>query len=45
MWISGIFMLSLSGDKYNPNNIGLYNYTEMADWQFLKIQAAAIWIN
>ena len=34
----GIFMLSLIGNKYNPNNIGLYR--EMKDWQFLKIQAA-----
>ena len=22
--LSGIFMLSLTGNKYNPNNIGLY---------------------
>ena len=32
-----IFMLSLIGNKYNPNNIGLYRDD---DWQFLKIQAA-----
>ena len=29
----GIFILSLIGDKYNPNSIGLH-------WQFSKIQAA-----
>ena len=34
----GILMSNLIGNKYNPNNIGLY--TQMMDWQFLKIQAA-----
>ena len=31
-----IFILSLIGNKYNPNNL---DYTEMTDWQFLKVQA------
>ena len=26
----GIFMLSLIGNKYNPNNIGLYGYDGLA---------------
>ena len=26
----GIFMLSLAGNKYNPNNIGLYRYDGLA---------------
>ena len=34
--LSGIFMLSLIGNKYNTNNIGTLEYTEMTDWQFLK---------
>ena len=34
----GIFMLSLIGNKYNPNNIGLYRDDGLA--VFLKIQAA-----
>ena len=33
----GIFLLSLIGSKYNPNNIGLYRYD---GWQFLKKQTA-----
>ena len=43
--LSGIFMLSLTGNKCNTNNIGTSEYTEMTDWQFLKIQATAILIN
>ena len=31
----GIFMLSLIGNKYNPNSIGLYRDD---GWQFLKIR-------
>ena len=27
---SGIFMLSLTGNKYNPNNIGLYRDDRLA---------------
>ena len=34
---TGIFMLSLIGNKYNPNNTGLYRDDGLA---FLKIQAA-----
>ena len=35
--LTGIFMLSLIGNKYNPNNIGLYGDDGLT---FLKIQAA-----
>ena len=28
--LSGIFMLSLTGNKYNPNNIGLYRHDGLA---------------
>ena len=35
--LSSVFMLSLIGNKYNPT---ISDYTEMTDWEFLKIQAA-----
>ena len=36
---AGISMLSLTGNKYNPNNMGLYRDD---GWQFLKIKATAV---
>ena len=32
--LSGIFMLSLIGNKYNPNNIGLYGDDGLAIFEY-----------